>query len=53
MRPDPETHRIGWVAGVESERLEVELDPATTASLRAGRREFFRLDRSTPTSPYQ
>ena len=31
-----ETHRIGWVAAVDSEKLTVELDPATTGLVKGG-----------------
>ncbi len=31
-----ETHRIGWVAAVDSERLIIELDPATTGLVKGG-----------------
>lgn len=31
-----ETHRIGWVAAVESEKLVIELDPATTGLVKGG-----------------
>lgn len=31
-----DTHRIGWVAAVDSEKLTIELDPATTGLVKGG-----------------
>lgn len=36
MRSLDETHEIGWVAEVNSERVTIELDPSTTGLVKAG-----------------